>query len=458
MSDNDKTTDRTTDLPGADGVPGDRPVDASSTTSAPPTRPGEMVDDVDDLDMQLDEAAAPATAGSATPLRREDLDGADAADAADEADAAVARDDVPRDADSADAATTGVVPVVGGSLDGDRAAAGGADETAAAGGAPAAAGTAGAASVPAAEEDAATEHLDLYALTGRAAPKRIEPLPKTGSYAAADADFAGRDEPAVDPDAETTVAPAAVAGGAGGAAVAGGAAAGGALAADPEPARYADDAPGETTVMGAPAGVAGQPAAYGDDYPEDEHDEDPAHDPRRGTLDFGLLLLRLGVGGLLLLHGLSTFFGFGGSAGLTGLQQEFASAGYGYASILSVAVPTLQVIAGGLLVLGLATPLGAGIALALSAFLTMFEVATGSGAGWNILGEGSAAVQVQLLLTASALALQFTGPGRYGLDFSRRWSRRPLASSWIFCILAIAAAVAAWWFVTGTLPFVGTVG
>ncbi|HHT31505.1 MAG TPA: DoxX family protein, partial [Corynebacterium sp.] len=187
----------------------------------------------------------------------------------------------------------------------------------------------------------------------------------------------------------------------------------------------------------------------------DEDEDGRALDPRRGTLDFGLLLLRLGVGGMLLMLGLATFFQFGGAPGIGALEAQFADNGYNFAGIIAVAIPTVQVIAGGLLVLGLATPLGAALALAISAFLTMFEVAVGD-SGWNVLAAGAEPVRLHLALTAAALALQFTGPGRYGIDFSRGWARRPLASSWIFCILAIAAAVGLWYLVSGQLPFVDT--
>jgi doxX family protein len=51
-----------------------------------------------------------------------------------------------------------------------------------------------------------------------------------------------------------------------------------------------------------------------------------------------------------------------------------------------------------------------------------------------------------------ALVVQFTGPGIYALDGARGWARRPLASSWLFMILGIAAVVVAWWLLAGTNP------
>lgn len=299
---------------------------------------------------------------------------------------------------------------------------------------------------------------DIYAVAGRTAPQTIEPLAKAEDYREADADFAdAADQP-------TQVAPA--------------------VADDDAPETMVVDDRGDLDGRGdydrdygrddydrddalldegaAPAvgtvgavGVAGATVADSDDPDFRDDDRDRDFDPRRGTLDLGLLLLRLGVGGMVLMLGLATFFQFGGAPGIGTLEAQFAANGYNFAGVIAVAIPTVQVIAGGLLVLGLATPLGAALALAISAFLTMFEVAVGD-SGWNVLAAGAEPVRLQLALTASALALQFTGPGRYGIDFSRGWARRPLASSWIFCLLAIAAAVALWYFSAGQLPFVDT--
>jgi hypothetical protein len=47
----------------------------------------------------------------------------------------------------------------------------------------------------------------------------------------------------------------------------------------------------------------------------------------------------------------------------------------------------------------------------------------------------------------------FTGPGTISFDRSRGWSRRPLASSWIFAAVGLVGAAALWWFGAGTNPF-----
>lgn len=224
-----------------------------------------------------------------------------------------------------------------------------------------------------------------------------------------------------------------------------------------EPAASRDTA-GAAGVAGAGVGAAGATAATTTAAADDDEDTDfyddnePEH--RRGTTDFGLLLLRLGLGALLLVHGLTTLLGWGNSGGTTALETQFSQNNFALGPVMATAIPTVQLIAGALLILGLATPLAAALALALSAYLSMFDVAT-SANGVNIVGQDSSNLQLQLLMTAMALGLQFTGPGRIGIDFGRGWARRPLASSWIFGILSIAAAIGLWWLTTGTLPFVG---
>ncbi|MEO9204041.1 MAG: DoxX family protein, partial [Mycobacterium sp.] len=80
---------------------------------------------------------------------------------------------------------------------------------------------------------------------------------------------------------------------------------------------------------------------------------------RRGTQDLGLLILRAGLGVLLVAHGLRQLFGWWGGQGLTGFKSSIADAGYQHADILTYAAGGGQIAAGLLLVLGLFTPLAA---------------------------------------------------------------------------------------------------
>lgn len=170
---------------------------------------------------------------------------------------------------------------------------------------------------------------------------------------------------------------------------------------------------------------------------------------QRGTIDFGLLLMRLALGAFLILDSLGIFFRLGGNEGIAGLETAFAD--YSYGNALAIAVPTLELAAGVFLVLGLLTPVVAAVAVAVTGFLALHSLNT-SGLGFNVFAWGTD-VWVPVMLLFASLAVQFTGPGLYGVDAQRGWARRPLASSWIFALVGIAAAALIWWFGTAINPF-----
>ncbi|HCD4226825.1 TPA: DoxX family membrane protein [Corynebacterium striatum] len=169
---------------------------------------------------------------------------------------------------------------------------------------------------------------------------------------------------------------------------------------------------------------------------------------RRGTIDFGLLFVRIALSAYLLLAGATTFFKLGGGEGLSGLESEFAN--YAFASPLAIAVPAMQLIAGAFLLLGLVTPLAAMVGLVVTGFMALHELAA-SGAGVDVF-TWPESVWLSSVLFAIAIALQFTGPGFISFDVKRSWARRPLATSWIFVIVGIAVLVALWWFGAGVNP------
>ena len=201
-----------------------------------------------------------------------------------------------------------------------------------------------------------------------------------------------------------------------------------------------------TGAAGAP--VAADPAVAGATHAEDDAPVERER-TRRGTIDLGIFIVRLGLAAWLILESLGTFFRLGGNEGLAGLETDFAA--YLYPSILALAVPTAQLAAGLFLLFGLVTPLFAAVATVVTGFTALHTLAS-SGAGLDIFAwpEG---VWLSIILLVISVALQFTGPGLYSLDFGRGWARRPLASSWIFIVLAIAGVAAVWWFGTGINPF-----
>jgi putative oxidoreductase len=209
------------------------------------------------------------------------------------------------------------------------------------------------------------------------------------------------------------------------------------------------DQPTTITPMAATSPPAAAPVSPATDYDQGSTavgTDTPDH--RRGTMDFGLLIIRVMLGLWLILEAVGTFFRLGGNPGLSGLEADYS--GYLAPGGLAIIVPALQLAAGVFLVLGLITPVFAMIATIATSFTALHELTT-SGAGLNVFAWPES-VWLSLVLLGSSLALQFTGPGFISLDYGRSWARRPLVSSWIFLVLAIAGGVALWWFGAGVNP------
>ena len=162
------------------------------------------------------------------------------------------------------------------------------------------------------------------------------------------------------------------------------------------------------------------------------------------------MLLRVGLGALLIAHGLQKAFGWWGGSGLAASSSRWPTS----ATSTRTSSPTsvgAQIGAGALLVLGLFTPLAAAAALAYLINGLLAAVAAQPDAGYFpfFLPDGHE-YQVTLIVVAAALTL--TGPGRYGFDAGRGWARRPFIGSFIALVAGIAAGIAVWVFLNGVNP------
>lgn len=233
---------------------------------------------------------------------------------------------------------------------------------------------------------------------------------------------------------------------------------------DVERVRYADDRQSDkaaTAVMGGNDVTdeyrdGAVPLGSEDDRPIDstddvDVDDEIGHDedPRRGTTDFGLFLIRLALGAMLLFYGVRTLFELGGSSGVDGLHNDFYFMKGN--ELLAWAVPIIETAAGAFLVLGVLAPLGACMAVAVSSFMAMYSIDLQPGAfsPFNMAPH----VQVWLLLTALSIGVAFSGPGRWGVDAARGWARRPLGSGWFSTIIGLLAGAAVWVVVAQSNPF-----
>jgi putative oxidoreductase len=125
--------------------------------------------------------------------------------------------------------------------------------------------------------------------------------------------------------------------------------------------------------------------------------------------DLGLLLLRLGAGGVLAAHGAQKLLGWFGGGGIEGTGQFMESVGYAPGRASATAAGLAEAGGGTLLALGLATPAAGAAAAGAMAGASAVHVPNGFFAQ-----SGGYEYAATLGLTAAGLAV--TGPGRLSLD------------------------------------------
>jgi putative oxidoreductase len=155
-----------------------------------------------------------------------------------------------------------------------------------------------------------------------------------------------------------------------------------------------------------------------------------------GGADVGMLLLRLGVGGIFVAHGLQKVFGMWGGRGIGETTTILAGLGFRQASTLAWALGFGELILGALLVLGLFTPLAAAGLLAVKICAVVVK--------WGspfFVADSTNALELDVALGAGVAALLFVGAGRISLDSGRTWQRRPVPWTVLFVVVAVAVAV-----------------
>lgn len=125
--------------------------------------------------------------------------------------------------------------------------------------------------------------------------------------------------------------------------------------------------------------------------------------------DLGLLLLRLGAGGVLAAHGAQKLFGWFGGHGIEGTGQFMESVGYAPGKASATAAGLAEAGGGTLLALGLATPAAGAAAAGAMAGASAVHAPSGF---FN--AEGGYEYAATLALAATGLAV--AGPGRLSLD------------------------------------------
>lgn len=124
------------------------------------------------------------------------------------------------------------------------------------------------------------------------------------------------------------------------------------------------------------------------------------------NIDAGLLVLRLGVAGLLLLHGVSKL-----QSGVAWMSGPLSAVGL--PSALAYGSYVAELIAPVLLILGLWTR-AAALIIAFNMAMAIFLARRGDIGKINPMGGGWA-IELEMLFLVAALALALAGGGRYGL-------------------------------------------
>jgi putative oxidoreductase len=155
--------------------------------------------------------------------------------------------------------------------------------------------------------------------------------------------------------------------------------------------------------------------------------------------DIGLLILRVGVGAAVLQAGLIKAFDFDTTVAF------MESGGWRLPGLAAFMVTAAETAGGIGLMLGFLTPLAACAVIA--AMLDAWAVNVSTAAFW------SQPFNVPFLLAIGAIALLFTGAGRYSIDARvlgrSRFGARAAMS---LLVLAVAAALLTWILLNGTNP------
>jgi putative oxidoreductase len=126
-------------------------------------------------------------------------------------------------------------------------------------------------------------------------------------------------------------------------------------------------------------------------------------------MDVGLVMVRVVVGLLMAAHGSQKLFGWFGGYGLAGTGGFFESLGFRPGRPFAALAGATEFVGGWLVALGLLGPVGPALVLSVMivAAITVH---------WHGVFATSNGVEIPLLYSVVAVALAFTGPGRYSLD------------------------------------------
>ncbi len=148
-------------------------------------------------------------------------------------------------------------------------------------------------------------------------------------------------------------------------------------------------------------------------------------------MDLGVLILRVAIGLLFVGHGTQKLFGWFGGYGLDGTAGFMGSLGFRKPRVAALSAGVFEVGAGVFLAAGLLTPFAA------AAIIGVMINAIVSVKGRALLGG----YELDAVYAAGALALAFTGAGRYSVDDAVGWGLG--GATWGLVSLGLAVVIGA---------------
>jgi putative oxidoreductase len=132
-------------------------------------------------------------------------------------------------------------------------------------------------------------------------------------------------------------------------------------------------------------------------------------------MDTGLLIARVVVGLLLAGHGAQKLFGWFGGHGIAGTGQFMESLGYKPGRVNAALAGLGELLGGAFLAIGFLTPLAA------AAIIAVMPNAIAAVHGANGPWASDGGYEYNLVLSAVAAAIAFTGPGSVSVDNAMGW-------------------------------------
>jgi putative oxidoreductase len=151
-------------------------------------------------------------------------------------------------------------------------------------------------------------------------------------------------------------------------------------------------------------------------------------------MSYGLLLLRVVVGGTMAAHGAQKLLGWLDGPGLDGVRKMLGNFGFRLPGLMALGL-ALTECAGLLFALGFLTPLAAlGIAVVMLNAIALVHFKNGF---WN----GKGGYEFNLVLLTVAVAVSAAGPGRFSIDRAIGWDDNLSGLWWGVGVLGAAVVL-----------------